>query len=636
MDKNQLVVDLSSDEEENGFKDGDGTDYFVWLNKFLVDDESANGGDGNDSDDVVVVGGVIATPKRRKRKSISVEDVDDDCVVLERKSDEEKDCDDGSDELVIVGEKGQVACRDYPHSRDQCVKFPFKSTQHESHCDLCHCYVCDCPAPCSYWETGTSATDHCHATDKIEFWKLERKRMRMEKNAPAPVPKLTQASFSAHLVQQPQSTACNLSSARIACTGSLYFPPQFRSPSPPVPSCSISRTQSLPPPIPESFNAFAYPMPVCRSQPYPQHSRTSASVNTHESLVTQTAPPPKSLFPQLPSPYSHPQAAYLARPNTFASTVHPLQSPSQAPYSPSVFAAHHLYRSTFHRTRLTDNSSFHNDFQTASLTGNLNSSFGISNIISSGPRPYQPYPDLNACNNNFFQAERGSSLGPCTHASGRAYKIPRVCGGASGADPSVVNQSEHSSFSFSQQQLNLQQAAQPPRAIPYRQLETTCHENLEMLLRQASSLLDLDQTVTEPAELSQLQQYDPSISQESGTGSLYDPSQMHFSVAASTAPSYASSDLLTDPTKTSQESQAGHFELEGLPLTGAIVETELLPLDEEPPAYPYVMSPNLGGYMDCPRSEGFGFNNWIPENSSASPDAVFLSGIYPASSEPAT
>lgn len=30
----------------------------------------------------------------------------------------------------------QVACRDYPHPRHLCAKFPFSSTQHESRCDM--------------------------------------------------------------------------------------------------------------------------------------------------------------------------------------------------------------------------------------------------------------------------------------------------------------------------------------------------------------------------------------------------------------------------------------------------------------------------------------------------------------------
>jgi hypothetical protein len=29
----------------------------------------------------------------------------------------------------------QVACRDYPHARYLCVKFPFKSTSHEKYCE---------------------------------------------------------------------------------------------------------------------------------------------------------------------------------------------------------------------------------------------------------------------------------------------------------------------------------------------------------------------------------------------------------------------------------------------------------------------------------------------------------------------
>ncbi|KAL0383676.1 UNVERIFIED_CONTAM: hypothetical protein Scaly_0654900 [Sesamum calycinum] len=72
----------------------------------------------------------------------------------------------------------RVACRDFPHSRHLCATFPFASTPHALCCDQCHCYVCDVLAPCSHWGTGFSSIDHCHASDKDDFWRAERKRIR--------------------------------------------------------------------------------------------------------------------------------------------------------------------------------------------------------------------------------------------------------------------------------------------------------------------------------------------------------------------------------------------------------------------------------------------------------------------------
>lgn len=54
----------------------------------------------------------------------------------------------------------------------------------------CHCYVCDSLAPCVHWGTGVSTIDHCHATDKQETWKNQRKIYRTGKEAPVPVSKL--------------------------------------------------------------------------------------------------------------------------------------------------------------------------------------------------------------------------------------------------------------------------------------------------------------------------------------------------------------------------------------------------------------------------------------------------------------
>lgn len=44
----------------------------------------------------------------------------------------------------------------------------------------CHCYVCDCPAPCALWDK------HCHATDKDRKWKRLRE---ISKNKSQPNPK---------------------------------------------------------------------------------------------------------------------------------------------------------------------------------------------------------------------------------------------------------------------------------------------------------------------------------------------------------------------------------------------------------------------------------------------------------------
>ncbi|TXG48497.1 hypothetical protein EZV62_024372 [Acer yangbiense] len=70
----------------------------------------------------------------------------------------------------------KVACRDYPHPRHLCIKYPFGKTPHDNHCELCYCYVCDSTAPCNFW---TEADDddqeaHCHASEHIGDWKHKR------------------------------------------------------------------------------------------------------------------------------------------------------------------------------------------------------------------------------------------------------------------------------------------------------------------------------------------------------------------------------------------------------------------------------------------------------------------------------
>ncbi|XP_059304437.1 RPM1 interacting protein 13-like [Lycium ferocissimum] len=80
---------------------------------------------------------------------------------------------DDAPDISVVSEKGQVACRDFPHPRHACAKYPFEKTAHQTHCEMCYCFVCDVAAPCTSW-TGASA--HCHAMNN-EAWKTLRNKL---------------------------------------------------------------------------------------------------------------------------------------------------------------------------------------------------------------------------------------------------------------------------------------------------------------------------------------------------------------------------------------------------------------------------------------------------------------------------
>ncbi|KAL0435534.1 UNVERIFIED_CONTAM: hypothetical protein Sradi_0261300 [Sesamum radiatum] len=207
MESSTEILDISSDEEvdfgdsteSDDFGVGGGeyedVDYSL-LSRLLGEINGGNKENDSDSDEVLlpstkVVGDETAPKQLRielkpSTKVVGDESDDDDCVVLDDDPDKPvvmasskaDDDDDDDDDLKIVGEKGEVACRDFPHSRHLCVRFPFASTRHALYCGQCHCYVCDSPAPCSHWGTGFSSVDHCHATDEDDFWRAERKRMR--------------------------------------------------------------------------------------------------------------------------------------------------------------------------------------------------------------------------------------------------------------------------------------------------------------------------------------------------------------------------------------------------------------------------------------------------------------------------
>jgi hypothetical protein len=130
---------------------------------------------------------------------------DDDIEVVDAPADEmvpEEDSKpaaraDGDDEVVLVGAANQLRL---PHMRQHCTKCIFvvsdtteayskyAATTVEANtktCDLCYCYVCDCPAKeCSEWssEAGTLSDNHCCASDKHDRWVKLRQQTSKSRN----------------------------------------------------------------------------------------------------------------------------------------------------------------------------------------------------------------------------------------------------------------------------------------------------------------------------------------------------------------------------------------------------------------------------------------------------------------------
>lgn len=218
MDPEAVIFDLSSDEDVgwgqnlgDGGDDCDRVEDCKWIQDFFYDD-------------VVLLSEVVVKPKDNKLKNNNDNnnsyvkdfvDDDNDCVILDgdpdkvvqgRKTQTDVEQSD-SDDLVVVGETGQVACRDYPHPRDLCAKFSFTSTPHEQYCNQCHCYVCDSLAPCLQWGTGISFSDHCHATGKEKFWNQQRDSLKKRRQTDLPVPKVPFTSIQTNPIQKNQSRA---------------------------------------------------------------------------------------------------------------------------------------------------------------------------------------------------------------------------------------------------------------------------------------------------------------------------------------------------------------------------------------------------------------------------------------------
>ncbi|KAJ3690062.1 hypothetical protein LUZ61_019226 [Rhynchospora tenuis] len=186
------VVDISSEEEDannclnintscmKSHSNGS-SDPLEWLDDLIVMDELSDPPAVMQKKAVVPTRQYISDDDHNYEKNGTDEDDDDDddCQVLDSDPDKlvaavNSDKVEESDEIEIVGAKGEVACRDFPHPRHLCANFPFNSTSHDKYCQMCHCYVCDSPAPCPFWGNSVDFDSHCHATDKVPIWKKRR------------------------------------------------------------------------------------------------------------------------------------------------------------------------------------------------------------------------------------------------------------------------------------------------------------------------------------------------------------------------------------------------------------------------------------------------------------------------------
>ncbi|XP_010447935.1 PREDICTED: uncharacterized protein LOC104730464 [Camelina sativa] len=183
---NHIVVDISSDEEDD--------------DKRVVYSGSFDG----------ILDFSDEKPKSTDLSHLMVKNKDgddDDCVILDCDPTAKENVVDtcGTDEVLVVGQKGEIACRDFPHPRHACAKYPFNSTLHEQFCEMCHCYVCDTRAPCTYWLSSFSILDHCHANDKDQMWNNQRESLRTGKILPRLVSKPALTKVQCKRVSRPLS-----------------------------------------------------------------------------------------------------------------------------------------------------------------------------------------------------------------------------------------------------------------------------------------------------------------------------------------------------------------------------------------------------------------------------------------------
>lgn len=201
----------------------------------------------------------------------------------------EADDDDGENECMIVGQKGNNALSDFPHPRADCVVHPVGTADDdaaaaERYCPKCYCFVCDSPvAQCQFWKPNDG--NHCRAKFKNYFWKCERNRKRCEKDQYAPrldpssrPIKRRRNNMTAPVVRPRQLAAPVVRRA---------IPPSFRprtaEPAPPVPPSPVATTtHHVPPTTTASPNLTAAPKMADAPKRGSEHITTphAASIRT--------------------------------------------------------------------------------------------------------------------------------------------------------------------------------------------------------------------------------------------------------------------------------------------------------------------------------------------------------------------
>ncbi|KAK9673089.1 hypothetical protein RND81_12G145200 [Saponaria officinalis] len=162
------------------------------------DDHTDDDDDDDDDDDIKIIGSVVCV---KKREDVKIVEEFEDCFILDFNPYEEQssiglhfsklcvsvktEVVSDDDDVSVLAVTGQVACRDYPHSRHLCAMHPFKSTPHEVYCKMCYCYVCDVSAPCKKWTEGCKdpSLKHCDATPDVSLWRTRRDRKKLRKEA---------------------------------------------------------------------------------------------------------------------------------------------------------------------------------------------------------------------------------------------------------------------------------------------------------------------------------------------------------------------------------------------------------------------------------------------------------------------
>ena len=213
---------------------------------------------------------ISATPSQLGEEDVEiVEPVIPKLAVTPSASEKRRMCNiysDVDDDVIVEGVLNETRL---PHLRQHCTNFPFQMGSFRSSCDMCYCYICDCPVKdCKEWwpsslGVGVEVGPHCMAHDKDRTYQKMRSSNVRRRHAETEATTVTSTSTPTNNSSS-TTTHGNYSSSTTSTTLTSTVPPSDQHH--PRMLCPVHRFDPKPT---NKLNYFDFRVMVCNKKSCP-------------------------------------------------------------------------------------------------------------------------------------------------------------------------------------------------------------------------------------------------------------------------------------------------------------------------------------------------------------------------------